>query len=101
MYYYLIISKGFPCSSVGKEPACNPGDPSLVPEPGRSAGEGIGYPLQYSGLENSGSHKELDTTVSNPCVMSSGYVILLNVVPCSFLVLVLTTKEKEGKKTVS
>ena len=39
---------GFPGSSVGKESACNAGDPSLFPGLGRSAGEGIGYPLQYS-----------------------------------------------------
>ena len=39
---------GFPHSSVGKESACNAGDPSLIPGIGRSAGEGIGYPLQYS-----------------------------------------------------
>ena len=39
---------GFPESSVGKESTCNTGDPSSSPEPGRSAGEGIGYPLQYS-----------------------------------------------------
>ena len=38
----------FPDSSVGKESACNAGDPGLIPGPGRSAGEGIGYPLQYS-----------------------------------------------------
>ena len=35
-------------SSVGKESACNAGDPSLIPGSRRSAGEGIGYPLQYS-----------------------------------------------------
>ena len=35
-------------SSVGKESACNAGDPGLIPGSGRSAGEGIGYPLQYS-----------------------------------------------------
>ena len=40
--------KGFPDSSVGKESACNAGDPSLSPGWGRSPGEGIGYPLQYS-----------------------------------------------------
>ena len=40
---------GFPFSSVGKESACNAGDPSLIPESGRSAGGGIGYPLQYIG----------------------------------------------------
>ena len=39
---------GFPDSSVGKESACNAGDPGLIPGLGRSAGEGIGYPLQYS-----------------------------------------------------
>ena len=38
----------FPNSSVGKESACNTGDPDLIPGSGRSAGEGIGYPLQYS-----------------------------------------------------
>ena len=37
-----------PHSSVGKESACNAGDPGSVPGLGRSAGEGIGYPLQYS-----------------------------------------------------
>ena len=43
----------FPGSSVGKESACNAGDPGLIPGLGRSIGEGIGYPLQYSGLEDS------------------------------------------------
>ena len=44
---------GFPGSSVGKESACNAGDPGSIPGSGRCPGEGIGYPLQYSGLENS------------------------------------------------
>ena len=39
---------GFPDSSVGKESACNAGDPGSIPGSGRSAGEAIGYPLQYS-----------------------------------------------------
>ena len=39
---------GFPGSSAGKEFACNVGDPSSIPESGRSHGEGIGYPLQCS-----------------------------------------------------
>ena len=38
----------FPDSSVGKDSTCNAGDPSLIPGLGRSTGEGIGYPLQYS-----------------------------------------------------
>ena len=43
----------FPCGSAGKESACNSGDLGLIPGLGRSPGEGKGYPLQYSGLENS------------------------------------------------
>ena len=42
------LLKGFPDSSVGKESACNAGDPGLIPGSGRFPGEGIGYPLQYS-----------------------------------------------------
>ena len=47
------MNVGFPCGSAGKESACNAGDLGLIPELGRSPGEGKGYPLQYSGLENS------------------------------------------------
>ena len=47
------IFLGFPCGSAGKESACNVGDLGLIPGLGRSPGEGKGYPLQYSGLENS------------------------------------------------
>ena len=43
----------FPCGSAGKEPACNAGDVGSIPGLGRSPGEGKGYPLQYSGLQNS------------------------------------------------
>ena len=42
------LSKGFPDSSAGKGSACNAGDPGSILESGRSPGEGIGYPLQYS-----------------------------------------------------
>ena len=44
-YFYFFH---FPDSSVGKEPACNAGDPGLISGLRRSTGEGIGYPLQYS-----------------------------------------------------
>ena len=47
---YLL---GFPCGLAGKESACNVGDLSLIPGLGRSPAEEKGYPLQYSGLENS------------------------------------------------
>ena len=44
---------GLPESSAGKEAACNAGDLGSIPGLGRSPGEGKGYPLQYSSLENS------------------------------------------------
>ena len=44
---------GFPCGLAGKESACNMGDLGSVPGLGRSPGEGKGYSLQYSDLENS------------------------------------------------
>ena len=44
---------GLPGGSAGKESACNARDPSSIPGSGRSPGEEKGYPLQYSGLENS------------------------------------------------
>ena len=49
----MVTCLGFPDSSVGKESVCNVGDLGLIPGLGRSPGEGKGYPLQYSGLENS------------------------------------------------
>ena len=45
--------QGFPGGSDGKESTCNAGDLGLIPGLGRCPGEGKGYPLQYSGLENS------------------------------------------------
>ena len=44
---------GFPGGLASKESACNTGDLGLMAESGRSPGEGNGYPLQYSCLENS------------------------------------------------
>ena len=44
LFTYLL---GFPGNSLGKESICNAGDPGSIPGSGRSAGEGIGYPLQY------------------------------------------------------
>ena len=49
----LNIFWGFPCGSAGKESTCNAGDLDSIPGLGRSPGEGKGYPLQCSGLENS------------------------------------------------
>jgi len=61
-----LVFWGFTCVSAGKETTCNAGDLGSIPGLGRSLGEGKGYPLQYSGLENSmdspWGHKESDTT---------------------------------------
>ena len=48
-----VITWGFPGGSAGEESTCNVGDLGSVPELGKSPGEGKGYPLQYSDLENS------------------------------------------------
>ena len=45
--------KALYCGSAGKEFACNVGDVRSIAGLGKSPGEGKGYPLQYSGLENS------------------------------------------------
>ena len=50
---WTFVSKGFPCGSASKESACNAGDLGSIPGLGRSPEEEKGYPLQYSGLENS------------------------------------------------
>ena len=63
----IIGLEGFPCGSDDKESTCNAGDLGSIPGMGRCPGEGKGYPLQYSGLENSMDYspwgrKESDTT---------------------------------------
>ena len=58
---YSLIS--YPGSSDGKESTCNEGDPGSIPGLGRSAGEGIGYPLQYSWASL------VAQMVKNPCAM--------------------------------
>jgi len=74
---------GFPGGSDGKESACNVGDLGLIPGWGRSPEEGNGYPLQYSGLENSmdspwGRRVRHDLeTVQQDIFISTGYRIYL------------------------
>ena len=51
--HVLLGWEGFPCGSAGRESTSNAGDLGSIPGLGRSPGEGKGYPLQYSGLENS------------------------------------------------
>ena len=56
----IAVFLGFPCDSAGKESACNVGELGLIPRLGRSPGEGEGYPLQYSGMENSSMGSQRD-----------------------------------------
>ena len=53
LYNKVQQTRGFPCGSAGKESTCNAGDLGSIPGLGQSPGEGKGYPLQYSGLQNS------------------------------------------------
>ena len=53
VWFHLYHSWGLPGGSAGKESACNVEDLGSIPGLGRFPGEGKGYPLQYSGLENS------------------------------------------------
>ena len=59
------FSGTFPSGSAGKESTCNAGDPGSIPRLGRSPGEGTGYPLQYSGLENPMDYTVMGITESN------------------------------------
>ena len=52
LVYICLNELGFPGGSGGKQSACNVGDPGLISGSGISLGEGNGYPLQYSCLEN-------------------------------------------------
>ena len=53
-YFFIIniLRLDFPGGSDSRESTCNAGNPGLIPVSGRSLGEGNGYPLQYSFLEN-------------------------------------------------
>ena len=64
----VLKDKGFPGSSTGKESSCNTGDPGMLSGLGRSPGEGIGYPLQYSWASL------MVQTVKNPPVMRETWI---------------------------
>ena len=70
---------GFPCGSAGKESTCNAGDLGLIPGLGKFLGEGKGYPLQYSGLENS-----VDCCPPGSSIRGSPQVRILQWVAISF-----------------
>ena len=63
IYRKIFNVVGFPGGSDGKESACIAGDLNLIPGLGRSPGEGNGYPLQYSHLENSRDRAAWQATI--------------------------------------
>ena len=76
-FMMCVCLPGIPDGSVGKESPCDAGDPVSIPGLGRSPGEGKGYPLWYSGLENSvHGQKESDTTERLSLHFTSRYVPL-------------------------
>ena len=86
---------GFPCGSTGKESACSKGDLDLIPGLGRSPGEGNGYPLQYSGLENSMDciciiHGVAELDMSEQLSLSEQYFFMNIGVHLSFQISVFT-----------
>ena len=58
-FYAMPLKSNFPGGSELKASACKVGDLGSIPGLGRSPGEGKGYPLQYSGLENSMDYIEI------------------------------------------
>ena len=73
----------FPGGPDGKASACNAGDLGLIPGLGRSPGEGIGFPLQYSGLENS-TVCIVHGVAKSQTQLSDFHIYLLKSISCSF-----------------
>ena len=79
----IPVFLGFSCGSAGKESACNAEDLGSIPGLGRSPGEGKGYLLQYSGLENSMDYivhgvTWLSLSLSKMCILSALHTICSN-----------------------
>ena len=68
LFHLSNLFKGIPDSSGSKKSACNAGDPGSIPGSGRSVGEVIGYPLQYSWASF------VAQLVKNPPVMRESWV---------------------------
>ena len=73
MFSHSRIPSSFPGSSFGKESTCNAGDPGSIPGLGRSPGEGIGYPIQYSGASLVAQVVKNLPTVRETWVRSQGW----------------------------
>ena len=79
-----LLIVGFPGSSDSKESACSAGDPYLIPESGRSPGEGNGNRLQYLCLENSmdrGTWQAIVHGVANSWTWANWATISFSIIP--------------------
>ena len=79
------MTVGFPHSSVGKESACNAGDPGSIPGLGRCPGKGNGNPLQYSCLKNPMDRGAWGPTVHEIAKASDMLLLLLSHFSCARL----------------
>ena len=97
----ITASEGFPGSSkAGKESVCNAGDPSSFPGSGRSPGEGIGYPLQYSWASLVAQTVKNPPTMWETCFQSLGWEDLLEKGhgnPVQYSCLRIPWKEEPGR----
>ena len=82
-FNYSLKTKKFPDSSVGKESACNAGDPGSIPGARRSTGERKGYPLQCSGLENFKNYTDHGVTKSQTQLSNLHFHIQVESYPSS------------------
>ena len=73
MTCFSTVGRGFPDSSVGKESACNAGDPGSIPGLGRYPGEGTGYLLQYSWASLVAQLLKNPAAMWETCVRSLGW----------------------------
>ena len=96
--------RGFPGGSDSKESACNEGDLGLISGWGSSPGEGHGYPLQYSCLENSMDkgalqrvHKEQDTTEQLTLSFSLLLIMTLCLINESYFVVIIYSNGERNK----
>ena len=83
LWVYCIVPGG----SDGKESACNAESKSLIPGSGRSSGEGNGYPLQYSGLENSMDREAWQVTVMSSKEWDATECYYTFIFVCVFIIL--------------
>ena len=91
VYGHIGHDMGFPGSSAGKESACSAGDPGSIPGLGSSPGEGIGYPLQCSCLENPhGQRSPVGCTTEQPSTAQAKTGIFLSQKKVFMIILMLT-----------